>query len=223
MLHQRPRRLRLRPSEMERPRHRLPALSRDADGARRRHDDSQLRADGEAENAKHLRRPDRAKWHSSAFGVFLLRQFMLAIHSSLDEAASIDGATKWQLFWDVILPLSRPGLITLAIFAFLGNYGSLFWPLVMVKSEYLRTLPVGMMYFDTQYGRSDQPHHGRQRDGDPPASAPVRCRAKVPRQRHPTRCREGLKSSAKPETAPILPSSRQFTSPETRTGSRAFH
>ena len=49
--------------------------------------------------------------------------------------------------------LSRPGVITLAIFAFLGNYGALFWPLVLIKSQYLRTLPVGMMYFDTMYGR----------------------------------------------------------------------
>jgi ABC-type glycerol-3-phosphate transport system permease component len=89
----------------------------------------------------------------SAFGVFLLRQFMLTIPTSLDEAASIDGASKWQVCWDVILPLARPGLITLAIFAFLGNYGSLFWPLVIVKSEYLRTLPTGMLYFDTTYGR----------------------------------------------------------------------
>jgi ABC-type glycerol-3-phosphate transport system permease component len=90
----------------------------------------------------------------SAFGVFLLRQFMLTIPTSLDEAASIDGASKWSVFWDIILPLTRPGLITLAILAFLGNYGNLQWPLVMVKSESLRTLPVGMLYFDTQYGRA---------------------------------------------------------------------
>jgi multiple sugar transport system permease protein len=90
----------------------------------------------------------------SAFGVFLLRQFMLTIPTSLDEAASIDGATHWQVFWDIILPLARPGMITLAIFAFLGNYGALFWPMVMVKSETLRTLPMGMLYFDTNYGRA---------------------------------------------------------------------
>ena len=48
----------------------------------------------------------------SAFGTFLLRQFMLTIPTSLDEAAEIDGASKWQVFWNVILPLSRPGLIT---------------------------------------------------------------------------------------------------------------
>ncbi|HPO15747.1 MAG TPA: carbohydrate ABC transporter permease, partial [Candidatus Hydrogenedentes bacterium] len=89
----------------------------------------------------------------TAFGTFLLRQFMLTIPPSLDEAATIDGASHWQIFWDVILPLARPGLIVLAIFTFLGNYGSFFWPLVIIKSEHLRTLPVGMVYFDTIYGR----------------------------------------------------------------------
>lgn len=89
----------------------------------------------------------------SAFGTFLLRQFMLTIPPSLDEAAAIDGASHWQIFWDVILPLARPGLITLGIFTFLGNYGSFFWPLILIKSEHLRTLPIGMLYFDTMYGR----------------------------------------------------------------------
>jgi len=89
----------------------------------------------------------------SAFGTFLLRQFMLTIPDSLDEAAAIDGASPWCIFWEVILPLARPGLITLAIFTFLGNYGSFFWPLILIKSENLRTLPIGMLYFDTMYGR----------------------------------------------------------------------
>lgn len=89
----------------------------------------------------------------SAFGTFLLRQFMLTIPPSLDEAAKIDGATHWQIFWDVIMPLSRAGLITLAIFTFMGNYGSFFWPLILIKSDHLRTLPIGMLYFDTNYGR----------------------------------------------------------------------
>ena len=83
----------------------------------------------------------------SAFGTFLLRQFMLTIPSSLDEAAEIDGASKWRVFWDVILPLARPGLVTLAIFTFLGNFHSFFWPLVMIRSEYKYTLPIGLLYF----------------------------------------------------------------------------
>jgi len=89
----------------------------------------------------------------SAFGTFLLRQFMMGIPMALDEAAEIDGATPWRTFWDVILPLSRAGLIALAVFTFLGTYGSFFWPLVLIKSEHLRTLPIGMMYFDSIYGR----------------------------------------------------------------------
>ena len=93
---------------------------------------------------------------SSAFGTFLLRQFMLGIPSALEEAAEIDGASKWRIFWDVILPLSRPGLITLVIFTFMANYNSFFWPLVMLKSEYKYTLPIGLLSFDASSG---QPTH----------------------------------------------------------------
>jgi ABC-type glycerol-3-phosphate transport system permease component len=89
----------------------------------------------------------------SAFGTFLLRQFMMGIPRALDEAAAIDGAGYWRTFWDVILPLARPGLVTLAIFTFMGNYGSFFWPLILIKSDSLRTLPIGMLYFDSVYGK----------------------------------------------------------------------
>jgi multiple sugar transport system permease protein len=89
----------------------------------------------------------------SAFGTFLLRQFMLSIHPALDESAAIDGASPWTIFSQIILPLTRPGLITLAIFTFLGTYGSFFWPLVMIKSDHLRTLPIGMLIFDSAYGK----------------------------------------------------------------------
>lgn len=89
----------------------------------------------------------------SAFGTFLLRQFMLTIPTSLDEAARIDGANSWQVFWEVILPLSRPGLLTLSIFTFMGNYHNFFWPLVMLRSEDKYTLPIGLLSFDTQSGQ----------------------------------------------------------------------
>lgn len=88
----------------------------------------------------------------SAFGTFLLRQFMLSIPSSIDEAAEIDGASKWRLFWDIIMPLSRPGLIVLTIFCFMGTYNSFFWPLVMLRSTDKFTLPVGLLFFDSQNG-----------------------------------------------------------------------
>ncbi|MCF7686967.1 MAG: carbohydrate ABC transporter permease [Cephaloticoccus sp.] len=90
----------------------------------------------------------------SAFGTFLLRQFMLGIPAALDEAAEIDGASKWQIFWLIILPLSRPGLLTLAIFTFMGNYHSFFWPLVMIKSVEKYTLPVGLLFFDSSHGQA---------------------------------------------------------------------
>ncbi len=89
----------------------------------------------------------------SAFGTFLLRQFMLTIPSSLDEAATIDGANELRVFTDIILPLAQPGLIVLAIFTFLGNYMSFFWPLVLIKDDALRTLPIGLLYFDSAYGK----------------------------------------------------------------------
>lgn len=89
----------------------------------------------------------------SAFGTFLLRQFMLGIPRSLDEAAEIDGASKWQVFWNVIMPMARPGLITLAIFTFMGNYNSFFWPLVMLKSTHRYTLPIGLLFFDSSQGQ----------------------------------------------------------------------
>lgn len=89
----------------------------------------------------------------SAFGTFLMRQFMLTIHPSLDEAAVMDGANPWQIYRHVILPLARPGLLALMVFTFLGTYGSFFWPLILIKSDYLRTLPIGMLYFDSVYGK----------------------------------------------------------------------
>lgn len=88
----------------------------------------------------------------SAFGTFLLRQFMLSIPPSYDEAAEIDGANHWQIFIEVILPQAKPGIITLAIFTFLGSYRNLLWPLIMVRDDHLRNVPVGMLAFQGQYG-----------------------------------------------------------------------
>jgi multiple sugar transport system permease protein len=88
----------------------------------------------------------------SAFGTFMLRQFMMGIPQSYDEAAEIDGAGHVRIFLDVILPLAKPGMITLAIFTFLGNYRNLMWPLIMIKDAHLRTVPIGLLSFQGQYG-----------------------------------------------------------------------
>lgn len=89
----------------------------------------------------------------SAFGTFMLRQFMLTIPRSLDEAAEIDGASKWQVFWEVVMPLARPGMVTLGILTFMGTYQSFFWPLVMLKTTARYTLPIGLMFFDSEQGQ----------------------------------------------------------------------
>ena len=90
----------------------------------------------------------------SAFGTFLLRQFMLGIPKSYDEAAEMDGASKWQIYLNVIMPLSRPGMVTLAIFTFIGNFQNFLWLLVMTKSVDKYTLPVGLLFFDTERGQA---------------------------------------------------------------------
>ena len=89
----------------------------------------------------------------SAFGTFMLRQFMLGIPMSYNEAAEIDGASHLQIFLDVILPLAKPGIITLAIFTFIGSYNNLLWPLIMIKDEHLHTYPIGLLSFQGSYGR----------------------------------------------------------------------
>jgi ABC-type glycerol-3-phosphate transport system permease component len=92
----------------------------------------------------------------SAFGTFLLRQFMLSISPALDEAATIDGANARQIFWEIVLPLTRPGLIALTIITFLGVYQSFFWPLIMLSNDQLFPMSVGMLALDSSYGRQTE-------------------------------------------------------------------
>ncbi len=92
----------------------------------------------------------------SAFGTFLLRQFMLSIPPALDEAAKIDGAKTSTVFWDVILPLSRPGMVALAILTFLGTYQSFYWPLIMLNQDQYYPMGVGLLALDSTYGRQTE-------------------------------------------------------------------
>ena len=92
----------------------------------------------------------------SAFGTFLLRQFMLSIPKAMDEAAHIDGASKWQTFTDVILPLTRPGLIALALITFIFQYQQFFWPLIMLNDQQFFPLPVGLLELDSTYGQQTE-------------------------------------------------------------------
>jgi multiple sugar transport system permease protein len=81
---------------------------------------------------------------ASAFGVFFLRQFFLSLPRELEEAARLDGANAFQTFVRVILPLSRPALVTLALLAFLTNYNDFLWPVYVLFSPESQTLPAGL-------------------------------------------------------------------------------
>lgn len=87
----------------------------------------------------------------SAFSTFLLRQYYRGIPMDLDEAARIDGASSFRVWWQIVFPNSRPVLAALAIFIFLGNWNEFLWPLVVTNSETMRTVPVGLNTFKGQY------------------------------------------------------------------------
>lgn len=81
---------------------------------------------------------------ASAFGVFFMRQFFLGVPVELEEASRLDGANQWQTFWRVILPLSRPALATLALLSFLTNWNDFLWPIYVLFSPEIQTLPAGL-------------------------------------------------------------------------------
>jgi len=87
----------------------------------------------------------------SAFSTFLLRQHYMNLPMDLDDAARIDGATSFRIWWNVVLPMSKTTFAALAIFIFLGSWNSFLWPLVVTNSESMRTVPIGLNSFQGQY------------------------------------------------------------------------
>jgi multiple sugar transport system permease protein len=85
----------------------------------------------------------------SAFGTFLLRQFMLGIPRDLDEAATIDGAGLFRIYWQVILPLTGSALTVLAVLTIMTVWNDFTWPLVMINSQSVMTLTLGLAVFAT--------------------------------------------------------------------------
>lgn len=83
----------------------------------------------------------------SAYGTFMLRQFFLTLPKELEDAAKIDGCSYFGIFWNIILPLSKPALATLTTFTFMGAWMNLMWPLIVVNTHTKYTLPVGLAYF----------------------------------------------------------------------------
>ncbi|WNG44002.1 carbohydrate ABC transporter permease [Archangium minus] len=87
----------------------------------------------------------------SAFGVFFMRQFFTSLPRELEEAALLEGANQWQIFYRVILPLSRPGIATLTVLSFLTNYNDFIWPVYVLFSPGNFTLPPGLSILQGAY------------------------------------------------------------------------
>lgn len=88
---------------------------------------------------------------ASAFGTFLLRQFFMTIPKELEEAAYIDGASRFKVLMRIIIPLSKPALATLAIFTFMGAFNDFIWALIVLNSEEMRTVQLGLAIFRDRY------------------------------------------------------------------------
>lgn len=88
---------------------------------------------------------------ASVFGIFLVKQAIESVPRELDEAATIDGAGHFRIFATIIIPLVRPALATLAVFAFMANWNSFLWPLVVIRSPELMTLPLGLSTLHGQF------------------------------------------------------------------------
>ena len=89
---------------------------------------------------------------ASAFSIFLLRQFYRTIPMELSEAAKIDGASEMRIFMDVIVPLSRPALVVVALFTFMGSWNDFMGPLIYLVDQHTFTLSLGLDAYRTQHG-----------------------------------------------------------------------
>lgn len=94
---------------------------------------------------------------ASAFNIFLFRQFFMGFPNELEEAAQIDGATPWQIFWRIVVPNSKPVFATAAILTFVTHWSDFMWPLIVATDDSIRTVQVGIQYLFTdnniQYGQ----------------------------------------------------------------------
>ncbi len=90
----------------------------------------------------------------TAFGTFLMKQFMEGVPSELLDAARMDGVSEFGLFWRIALPLVKPALAALCIFTFLGNWNAFLWPVIITEKMDMRTVPVGLSFFSGEAGSS---------------------------------------------------------------------
>ncbi|MCL3861236.1 carbohydrate ABC transporter permease [Actinotalea sp. K2] len=92
---------------------------------------------------------------AAPFGVFLMRQFFLGIPDELIDAARVDGASELRIFLQIVMPLAKPALATLAILTFLGSWNNFLWPLVVATTEDKYTLPVALALYSTGQNQTD--------------------------------------------------------------------
>ena len=91
-------------------------------------------------------------WFGNAFYIFLMRQFFMAVPGDIEEAAKIDGCGPFRIFWQIMLPLSKPVLVTVAVFAFVTHWNDFMTPLIYLNSVENRTLALGLATFSDVYG-----------------------------------------------------------------------
>ena len=87
----------------------------------------------------------------SVWGIFLMRQYFRTVPRELEDAARVDGAGPWRIFWSVALPLAKPAVATLALFAFIDAWKNLLWPLLVTRSMEMRVVEVGIAAFHSTY------------------------------------------------------------------------
>ncbi len=90
---------------------------------------------------------------ADAFSIFLFYQFFIGLPLDLEEAALVDGASRFRIYWNIVLPLSLPVIATVAILQFLFRWGDFLWPLMVTRGEEVRPLMIGMQQFFGQYPR----------------------------------------------------------------------
>ncbi len=90
---------------------------------------------------------------ANAFSVYLFYQFFVALPKDLEEAAQMDGAGPWRIYWSIVLPLSKPVIATVAVLQFLARWGDLLWPVMVVRGDEHATLPLAMQTFFGQFPR----------------------------------------------------------------------
>jgi multiple sugar transport system permease protein len=88
------------------------------------------------------------------FGIFVMRQFFITVPTELEEAAMIDGCNRFRIYWQIMLPIAKPGMATLTIFTFVAVWNEFFDPLIFINTRELMTLPLGLSLFTDEVGTS---------------------------------------------------------------------